>query len=715
MIVSPAEILNAGILIVDDQNTQVLILEGMLRHAGYTSITSTTDPFSVCALHVENNYDLILLDLKMPGLDGFQIIERLKEIETDDYLPILAITVDQALKLPALQAGAKDFICRPYNLVEVLVRIQNMLEVRLLHKLVKSHSKVLEQTVRERTNNLRESEARFRSFTAMSSDWYWEQNANFRFTMVSGTQAILGQSPECLIGATRWEGAADIDGNDWSEHKAILAAHQAFTDFEYKFRCDNGTIAWRCVSGEPLFDSDGVFAGYRGTGKDITQRKEAEERIRYMALHDALTGLPNRTLLLDRMDQAIGYANRNGGEIWVLFVDVDRFKFVNDSVGHKGGDLVIRMLAERLQSVTRETDTVARLGGDEFVLVLTHGPGANVAMDAVHRIMSVVTAPLKFEAHEFFLSCSIGVAVCPADGITSEVLMDRADTAMYRAKELGKNNFQFYTAEMNTRLLERLSIEKDLRNAIERQEFVLHYQPQVELSTGRIIGMEALIRWQHPALGLVMPNRFIGLAEETGLIGMIGDWVLRTACAQAKRWEDAGYGKMRIAVNLSARQFAPKKLVQSISDILSETGLAPCLLELELTEGLLMNNVEEAIEILQELKVLGVQMSIDDFGTGYSSLAYLKRFPIDVLKIDQSFMREMTLDSDDAIIVKSVISLAHNLKLRVVAEGVETQEQLTYLRGLDCDVIQGYFFNKPVSAEVIDQILHTGRRLPMDI
>jgi diguanylate cyclase (GGDEF)-like protein/PAS domain S-box-containing protein len=711
MMISSADILNANILIVDDQNTQVLILEGMLRNAGYTSVTSTTDPFTVCPLHAENNYDLILLDMKMPGMDGFQIIQRLNALDTDDYLPILAITVDHQLKLPALKMGAKDFISRPFNLIEVLARIQNMLEVRLLHKVVKNHSKMLEETVQARTDKLRESEARFRSFTAMSSDWYWEQDIDFRFTTISGTQTILGQLPESFIGATPWEVAGSIDSNKWDAHKITLTAHRAFTDFEYEFRRDNGSIAWRCISGEPLFDSRGMFSGYRGTGKDITQRKLAEEQIRFVALHDALTGLPNRTLLLDRMDQATSYAHRSGNEVWILFVDVDRFKFVNDSAGHKGGDQVIKIIAERLQAAVRECDTVARLGGDEFMLVLAHSPELNMATDAIRRIMAAVTEPIKLDAHEFFLSCSVGVAVFPTDGTTSEVLMERADTAMYRAKELGRNNFQFYTPEMNARLLERLSIEKDLRNAIERQEFFLHYQPQVELRTGRIIGMEALIRWQHPTYGTVMPSRFIGIAEEAGLIGLIGHWVLHTACTQLKAWERAGYGGLRMAVNLSARQFALKAIVQSISSVLAETEVPACCLELELTEGLLMNDVEETIEILQALRALGVLMSIDDFGTGYSSLAYLKRFPIDVLKIDQSFIRDMTWDSNDAVIVKSVISLAHNMKLRVVAEGVESQEQLTCLRDLGCDVIQGYLFSKPVSAEDFGEMLSAGKRL----
>ncbi|MEO8837630.1 MAG: EAL domain-containing protein, partial [Herbaspirillum sp.] len=541
----------------------------------------------------------------------------------------------------------------------------------------------------------------------MSSDWYWEQNADFRFTTISGTKAILGLAPDSLIGATRWEATISAHGNKWHSHRAVLEAHQTFSDFEYKVCRDDGTIAWWCISGEPLFDRQGIFAGYRGTGKDITERKEAGERIRFLALHDALTGLPNRALLLDRMDQATSYAHRSGGEVWVVFVDIDRFKYVNDTAGHKGGDRVINIIAQRLQSAVRESDTVARLGGDEFVLILCQREKEALNIDTIHRVMNAVAEPMRFDGHEFFLSCSVGVAVFPTNGITSETLMEYADTAMYHAKELGKNNFKFFTAEMSAHLMERLRLEKDLRNAIERREFFLQYQPQVDLRTGQIIGMEALIRWQHPTLGIIMPIRFISFAEEMGLIGFIGDWVLQAACRQLKLWESTGYGNLRISVNLSARQFTPKKLVQSISNVIKDTQISPWLLELELTEGLLMDNVEEAIEILSELQTLGVQVSIDDFGTGYSSLAYLKRFPIDVLKIDKSFVHDMASNRYDAVIVKSVISLAHNLNLRVVAEGVETQEQLTYLRDVDCDVIQGHFFSEAVSAEALEKMLAT--------
>jgi len=397
--------------------------------------------------------------------------------------------------------------------------------------------------------------------------------------------------------------------------------------------------------------------------------------------------------------------------MWVLLVDLDRFKSVNDSLGHKAGDMLLREIAKRLQSATREADTVARLGGDEFAIILPAPTDEGLSTEIVRRVMDSVAQVVTIERHEFFMSCSIGVAIYGANGTTSEALMEHADVAMYRAKGMGRNTFQFYTSAMNAHFLERLSLEKDLRHAVERQEFLLHYQPQVDLYTGRIIGMEVLIRWQHPELGMVLPNRFINLAEETGLIGQIWAWVVRTACAQTKAWQRAGYGNLHIAVNLSARQFTQQNLVQSIAAILAQTGLEPHFLEIELTESLVMTDVEQAIGILRDLKALGVQMSIDDFGTGYSSLSYLKRFSIDVLKIDQCFMREIAINSDDAAIVKLIISLAHNLKLRVIAEGVETQEQLTYLRSQNCDAMQGHLFSEALPAVAFERILRQGKCL----
>jgi diguanylate cyclase (GGDEF)-like protein/PAS domain S-box-containing protein len=477
----------------------------------------------------------------------------------------------------------------------------------------------------------------------------------------------------------------------------------------------DGTSFWNEIYLAPVSDEDGEVRNFVVTQYDITAMKQSEAKLQHQAHHDALTGLPNRFLLYDRLGQAIASSSRQARPIWLLFVDLDRFKFVNDSLGHKAGDALLQTISGRLQSAVRQSDTVARLGGDEFVLILperTDGT-ATLSTDVVQRILDTVAQPLMIEGHEFFPTCSIGVAAYPDDGADADTLMMHADIAMYRAKETGRNNFQFFASSMNEKTLERLRIEGELRRALEREEFVLHYQPQVDLHTGHIVGMEALIRWHHPELGMVMPQRFIGLAEETGLIVPIGAWVLRAACMQNRAWQLAGFPHLRVSVNLSARQFAQHDLAQSIIETLAETGLPASSLEIELTETLVMADVERTIETLRALKAIGVQLSIDDFGTGYSSLSYLRRFPIDVLKIDRSFVRDMTTNPDDAAIVASIISLSHSLKLHVIAEGVETQEQLSYLRSLGCDEMQGYFFSRPVSADIFEQLLHQEQRLAL--
>lgn len=450
--------------------------------------------------------------------------------------------------------------------------------------------------------------------------------------------------------------------------------------------------------------ADNLAYGIAALRADAARRRYAQQ-LEYHAGHDILTGLPNRALLQDRLKQAIAYAARYAYPVWVLFLDLDGFKYVNDSLGHKAGDHVLEMVATRLQASVRESDTVARLGGDEFVLVLPERIDERLATGIVQHIIESVATPLTTEGHEFFLGSSIGVAVYPGDGEDPETLIKNADIAMYRAKETGGNNFQFYTPAMNDRLLERLQIESDLRNALERGEFVLHYQPQVDVDCGRIVGMEALIRWNHPKLGLLSPQRFVGLAEETGLIIPIGDWVLRTACAQTAAWREAGLGELRIAVNLSVRQFGQHDLARSVATTLHKTGLPPHLLKLELTESLVMSDIEHAAVVLAELKALGVLVALDDFGTGHSSLLYLKRLPIDTLKIDQCFVRDITHVPDDAAIVVSIISLAHNLRRHVIAEGVETREQLDYLRQHGCREMQGYYFSRPVPASEFQQLL----------
>ena len=442
------------------------------------------------------------------------------------------------------------------------------------------------------------------------------------------------------------------------------------------------------------------------------QMAATQARMELMATHDALTGLPNRSLARDRFEQAAAIARRAGHGVAMLYLDLDNFKNVNDTLGHSSGDNLLRQVSDRLSALLRTADTVARLGGDEFLLLVPEVIDVDGVGDLASKVVTSLMAPFDVMGMEIFAGCSLGVTMFPTDGEDFDSLLKKADIAMYRAKEMGNNNYQFYTAAMNERALERLRIEGDLRNAMERKELLLYYQPQVDLRTGRMVGMEALIRWKHPQLGMISPTRFIDLAEETGLIVQMGAWVMHTACEQNKAWQRMGLGYLRMSVNLSTRQFFQQNLVRQVAKVLDETGLAPHYLEIELTESLVMTDVELAVGILNDLKSIGVQLSIDDFGTGYSSLAYLKSFPIDALKIDQSFVRDITVDQDDAAIVASIISLAHNLRLQVIAEGVETQQQLSYLQRHRCDEMQGFYFSEPVSADDIEVILREGKVLP---
>ena len=434
-------------------------------------------------------------------------------------------------------------------------------------------------------------------------------------------------------------------------------------------------------------------------------RERAEATVEHQAHYDLLTNLPNRTTFRDRLTVALAQAGSNRKMLAVLFVDLDRFKTIVDTLGHTISDQLLRSVAERLGASLEAGDTLARLGGDEFVILLPQINRADRAVRVAQAILEAIKPPFHFDHHELHVTMSIGITLYPYDGEDSDTLLKNADTALYRAKEQGRNNYQLYTPAMNARAFERLALENSLRKALERNEFSLYYQPQLKMQTGEIVGIEALLRWQHPDLGIVYPSEFISIAEETGLIGPLGEWVIRTACAQNQDWQKAALPPMTMAVNLSARQFQQQDLVQDVARILKETGLEARWLEMEITEGIAMQNADYTNVLLRGLKEMGVRVALDDFGTGYSSLSYLKKFPIDTLKIDQSFVRDLTIDPNDAAIANAVIVLAHSLKLKVVAEGVETTEQETYLREHHCDTYQGFLFSSPLPADSFEMLL----------
>jgi diguanylate cyclase (GGDEF)-like protein/PAS domain S-box-containing protein len=517
-------------------------------------------------------------------------------------------------------------------------------------------------------------------------------------------------SPEELMRSLRDIGTQlYVDKQRRDEFMHIMKARGSVTSFESRVYRKNGDIIWISENARAIFAEDGSPIGYEGTAEDITERRLYQVRIEHQANYDTLTGLANRSLLQDRLQQALLTAASSGRRIAVAFVDLDRFKFINDSLGHHVGDELLKAVAGRLKSCVRDCDTVARLGGDEFVLLINGHTGPEYVRQLMDKMLASVAQPWIIEQGEFLVSCSIGVALHPEDGEEALTLLKHADSAMYRAKDSGRNNFQFFTRELNALMTEQLELETHLRRALERNQFVLRYQPRVNLVNGQIVGAEALLRWRIPQRGTIPPLRFIALAEETGLIVPIGKWVLQTACAQNKAWQDAGVAPIVVSVNVSPRQFRHESLVQTVAEALASTGLEPRYLELELTESMVMHDAPQLVAMLDELKELGVKIAVDDFGTGYSSLSYLKRFPVDRLKVDRSFVEHMTTEADDATIVRAIIALGHNLGLKVVAEGVETAQQARALRAYQCDEAQGFMFARAVSARDLPRLITRSR------
>jgi diguanylate cyclase (GGDEF)-like protein/PAS domain S-box-containing protein len=472
-------------------------------------------------------------------------------------------------------------------------------------------------------------------------------------------------------------------------------------------RCDGVEVAVE-TSAAPIHDRLGGVIGAVMVAHDVTVARELARRLARLALHDSLTDVPNRTLLGDWLDQAMMRAHRTGSSVAMLYIDLDRFKHINDSLGHAVGDQLLKSVAYRLQSCVRSSDTVSRQGGDEFLVLLADVVQPHDAALCAEKIITALEAPHRIGGHDLRITASIGIATYPGDASDADTLLRNADFAMYQAKYTGRNNYQFFRPEMNANALERQSVETDLRQAVARQEFLLNYQPKVDLATGRVVGVEALIRWQRPRHGVILPARFIPIAEESGLILPIGRWALDSACQQARAWQDEGLPPVSVAINVSAVELRAKDFLSSVQQILEHTRLEPRFLELELTETFMMQDWKSIAEILRALKGLGVRIALDDFGTGYSSLSYMKRFPIDSLKIDQSFVRDMTTDSDDASIVSAVINMGRSLNMRVVAEGIQTRDQFEFLKDRHCPEGQGYFFAPPVPAAQLTELLAAG-------
>ena len=657
-------------------------------------------------IRVYNRRYLELLDLPEALLATQPRVEEVVRFQTErgDFGPGFELIEPTARSYVASESGA---CAGDFPMPDVYVRrtrAGRFIEVR---------TRRLEQGGRVRTftdvtdylstlEALRLSEARWRSLTHLSSDWYWEQDAQFRFVRLDGNPFVATGVPnEVHYGLTRWElPNTFVSEGQWREHRATLEAHKVFHDFEMQRQAEDGAPVWVSISGEPIFDESGQFTGYRGVARDITERKKAEAEIQRLAFYDELTGLPNRRLLMDRLERVVTASKRESSHGALLFLDLDNFKGINDTMGHEWGDRLLVQVGERLSASMRATDTVARLGGDEFVVVIQglHADTADAAAEAeaiAQKVLMSLNQPYWVEGSEVHSTPSIGIALfCDAEQPVQE-LLKRADLAMYQAKAQGRNTLCFFDPAMQTAASARSVLEGDIRQGLSRNEFLLHYQPVVN-EHGKVLGAEALVRWNHPLRGMVSPGDFIPLAEQTGLILPLGRQVLVMACSQLAQWASApATSGWSLAVNVSAQEFRQPDFVEQVLAVVRDAGADPRKLKLELTESLLLHDVEDSILKMQALRTQGVGFSLDDFGTGFSSLSYLKRLPLDQLKIDQSFVRDVLTDPNDATIACTIITLARSLGLDVVAEGVETEGQHAFLLGNGCRQFQGYLFGRP--------------------
>lgn len=628
--------------------------------------------------------EVVVTDIMMPVMDGLKMAELIQQ--ESPSVPIIVTTAfnETEFFLKAIDLGIDKYVIKPINTDLLLHAIRKSawnvrasLEMQLAATVFNASSDAI---------LIADSENRIIS-------------VNAAFSEITGytLEEVAGQNPKILSSGRHdakfyqamWrdlEEAGRWSGEVWNRRK-------------------DGEIYAELLTVNTVKNDRGELTHYVAIFADITEHKQTQEHVHYLAHYDVLTNLPNRILFNDRLGQALINAQRANGKAGVMFLDLDRFKNINDTLGHGVGDLLLQEVAARLTGCIRQGDTVSRLGGDEFVVLLPELNDENDSRHIAQKLLKAIAIPIVLHGHELHISASIGISHYPVDGTNTETLMRHADIAMYRAKEEGRNNYQFYHASMNARSFERLAMEASMRHALQRDEFELYYQPRFAMPEGRIVGAEALIRWSHPELGMVSPGLFIPLAEETGLILPIGEWVLEQVAVQGMAWQQAGFPALALAANVSARQFRQADFPGKVMQILNDTGFDPRHLELELTESTLMTHVEENIKTLNELNALGIRIAIDDFGTGYSSLSYLKRLPVDILKIDRSFVSELPENRDGVAIVEAIVAMARSLGLHIVAEGVETEVQLEFLQARKCDEIQGYYFSRPLPVEQFEQLM----------
>ncbi len=690
------------VLIVDDDETLQLVMQSSLEAEGLTVELSGSGEEALQAFPALRP-DIVILDVLMPGMDGFATFAELRKLPEAEDTPIIMITGADDLDCiyRAYAIGATDFITKPMKLPIFTHRVKYILRAtRTMKELVASETR-LENAQR----------------IARLGHWEW-QTVEDAFYCSAEICRIAGLIPPEAV--PTYEAFLNLihpeDRTLFVDAMAATREKQAPCNLEHRILTAQGTTRLVHHQAEALCDSTGAVRVI-GTLQDVTERTQAEERIRYLAYYDELTALPNRTFFKEHLEQTLKLARHHSRIAGVLILDLDDFKRVNETFGHAAGDQLLKEVAERLSRFVRiddvisrpggeETDSdVSRFGGDEFTLLLTEIRREEDAGRVSGRMLKVLSEPFQLNGQDLVVTASAGIALFPHDGDDMDTLLKNAETAMHHAKRRGQNNCEFYTQSMNAASFERLSLENDLRKALEGEQFLLHYQPILDINTKKLTGMEALVRWNHPDRGMVSPGDFIPLAEETGMIVPIGEWVLRTACTQNRLWQEAGFEPVSVSVNLSHRQFDDPNLYEALASAVNASGLAPQYLVLELTESTTMKNAETTIASLNKFKELGIRLSVDDFGTGYSSLGCLRRFPLDVLKVDRSFVREITTNADQTEITKAIIALARSLRLKVIAEGVETEEQLLFLRALGCDAVQGFLFSPPVPPDAFARFL----------
>lgn len=709
---SRAESQGAGasrILIVDDDSALRLSLPHILNSPGRT-FEDCGNVSDAIALLSKSVFDLIILDYRLPDATGLTLLDWLASEKRDEAVIIISgeDAIDAAIG--ALRRGADDFVRKPYHAAQLQRAVHSAL-----------HKRALETTNRAMSARLRASERLHRYLVESSPDLIFTLDANARFSYVNPRiEALLGFNRQTLIGQpflslVMTEDTERVQGLLQAQHRNPGSNFS----IELRLRRADSTHAnpspvTVTLQGIPMINrsfGQGRYLGLYGVARDISERKRAEEIITFQAYHDQLTNLPNRVLFKDRLELAIAQAQRRGRALAVMFIDVDRFKLVNDSYGHAEGDALLRGIAARLSSTLRKGDTLARLGGDEFTVLL---PDIDTAEDAdfiARKILDALEEPFELNHGEFRATVSIGVSIFPRDGNTAEALTQHADIAMYRVKRSGKNAFRFFAPELDTEHRDRLSIENDLRVALDRDEFELHYQTQVSMSQRKVVGVEALLRWNHPENGQIGPDIFIPVAEEIGLIGDLSDWVLESACSQLGRWRRDGFKDLRMSLNLAPNDFDRKDIVRHVIDCIDRHHLPPSHIELEITESMMMNDSSRVAMRVKQLRDAGVGVAIDDFGTGYSALAYLQKFPVSVLKIDRSFVSELNGKTINPI-VSAIMGIAKGFDLKLIAEGVEFAEQANSLNALGCDVMQGYYFARPVGAVVATGLIAHPPRMP---